>query len=164
MATRVTDSGRWERLPPSFRASRGLAARARVHSPYKIWWKRETTRSLRVWRDSRVIPAFTQPATTWFVAREVWFVGDEMGNTAFQLVLYQCCKTSCTFFSPVCGILKLENLGDLLYLLKDTGEKNWWFISEESKATLHLSIREDKTYKVQRTVSTNQETFYHSII
>ena len=126
---------------------------------------------------------FPQPATNWFVAREVWFVGDEMGNTAFQLVLYQCCKTSCTFFSPVCGILKLENcktsctffspvcgilklenLGDLLYLLKDTGEKNWWFISEESKATLHLSIREDKTYKVQRTVSTNQETFYHSII
>ena len=70
-------------------------------------------------------------------------MGDEMGNTAFQLVLYQCCKTSCTFFSPVCGILKLENcktsctffspvcgilklenLGDLLYLLKDTGEKN----------------------------------------
>ena len=183
MATRETDGARWERLPSSFRASRGFAARARVHSPYKIWWKRETARSLRVWRDSRVILAFTQPATTWFVAREVWFVGDEMGNTAFQLVLYQCCKTSCTFFSPVCGILKLENcktsctffspvcgilklenLGDLLYLLKDTGEKNWWFISEESKATLHLSIREDKTYKVQRTVSTNQETFYHSII
>ena len=164
MATRVTDRGRWERLPPSFRASRGFAARARVHSPYKIWRKRETARSLRVWRDSRVILAFTQPAATWFVAREVWFVGDEMGNTAFLLVLYQCCKTSCTFFSPVCGILKLENLGDLLYLLNDTGEKNWWFISEESNATLHLSIRGDKTYKVQRTVSTNQETFYHSII
>ena len=164
MATRVTDRGRWERLPPSFRASRGFAARARVHSPYKIWRKRETARSLRVWRDSRVILAFTQPATTWFVAREVWFVGDEMGNTAFLLVLYQCYKTSCTFFSPVCGILKLENLGDLLYLLNDTGEKNWWFISEESNATLHLSIRGDKTYKVQRTVSTNQETFYHSII
>ena len=160
MATRVTDGARWERLPPSFRASRGFAVRVRVHSPYK----RETARSLREWRESRVILAFTQPATIIFVAREVWFVGDVMGNTAFQLVLYQCCKTSCTFFSPVCGILKLENLGDLLYLLKDTGEKNWWFISEESKATLHLSIREDKTYKVQRTVSTNQETFYHSII
>ena len=160
MATRVTDSGRWERLPPSFRASRGFAVRAQVQSPYK----RETARSLRVWRESRVILAFTQPATTRFVAREVWFVGDVLGNTAFQLVLYQCCKTSCTFFSPVCGILKLENLGDLLYLLNDAGEKNWWLISEESKATLHLSIREDKTYKVQRTVSTNQETFYHSII
>ena len=164
MATRVTDGARWERLPPSFRASRGFAVRARVHSPYKIWWKRETARSLRVWRDSRVILAFTLPAATWFVAREVWFVGDEMGNTAFQLVLYQCCKTSCTFFSPVCGILKLENWSDLLYLLKDTGEKNWWLISEESNATLHLSIRGDKTCKVQRTVGTNQETFYHSII
>ena len=62
------------------------------------------------------------------------------------------------------GIVKLENLSDLLYLLNDAGEKNWWLISEESNATLHLSIREDKTYKVQRTVSTNQETLYHSII
>ena len=62
------------------------------------------------------------------------------------------------------GIVKFENLSDLLYLLNDAGEKNWWLISEESNATLHLSIREDKTYKVQRTVSTNQETLYHSII
>ena len=48
-----------------------------------------------------------------------------------------------------------KNLGDLLYLLNDAGEKNWWLISEESNATLHLSIREDKTYKIQRIVSTN---------
>ena len=34
MATRETDGARWERLPSSFRASRGFAARARVHSPY----------------------------------------------------------------------------------------------------------------------------------
>ena len=164
MATRVTDGARWERLPPSLRASRGFAACARVHSPYKICRKRETARSLRVWRDSRVILAFKHPAATWFVAREVWFVGDEMGNTAFQLVLYQCCKTSCTFFSPVCGILKLENLGDLLYLLKDTGEKNWWLISEESNATLHLSIRGDKTYKIPRSCKhkpTNILSFYY---
>ena len=89
-----------------------------------------------------------------------------MGSTALQLVFQQCCKTSCTFFSRniFCGILKLENLGDLLYLLNDTGEKNWWLISEESNATLHLSIREDNTYKIQRIVSTNQQTFYHSII
>ena len=67
------------------------------------------------------------------------------------------------FFAQLWNI-KIRNLGDLLYLLKDTGEKNWWLISEESNATLHLSIREDKTYKVQRTVSTNQEAFYHPII
>ena len=57
-----------------------------------------------------------------------------------------------------------KNLGDLLYLLNDAGEKNWWLISEESNATLHLSIREDKTYKIQRIVSTNQQTCYHSIL
>ena len=51
-------------------------------------------------------------------------MGDEMGNIAFQLVLQQCCKTSCTFLSHVGGILKLENLSDLLYLLNDAGEKN----------------------------------------
>ena len=38
MATRETDGARWERLfllglPPSFRASRGFAARARVCTP-----------------------------------------------------------------------------------------------------------------------------------
>ena len=73
-------------------------------------------------------------------------------------------KKNCTFFSPVCGILKLENLGDLLYLLNDAGEKNWWLISEESNATLHLSIRGDKTYKIQRSCKhkpTNILSFYY---
>ena len=58
MATRVTDGARREGhenretlffllgLPPSFRASRGFAASARVHCSHKIWRKRETTRSL----------------------------------------------------------------------------------------------------------------------
>ena len=60
MATRETDCARWERLlglPPSFRASRGFAARACVHSPYSTGRKRETARSLRF--QSLAIADFT---------------------------------------------------------------------------------------------------------
>ena len=47
---------------------------------------------------------FIQPEvsiyTTWYAARQVWFLGSKMCNIAFQLVLQQC-KTSCTFSLPV---------------------------------------------------------------
>ena len=39
----------------------------------------------------------SQLATTWFVARQVWFLGGKTRNIAIQLVLQQCCITSCTF-------------------------------------------------------------------
>ena len=39
---------------------------------------------------------FPQPATSWFVERQVW-----TRNIAIQLVLEQFCKTSCTFSLPV---------------------------------------------------------------
>ena len=39
----------------------------------------------------------SQLATTWFIARQVWFVGGKTRNIAIQLVLQQCCITSCTF-------------------------------------------------------------------
>ena len=35
------------------------------------------------------------------VAKQVWPVGDKTHNTAFQLALKQCCKTSCTFVLPI---------------------------------------------------------------
>ena len=47
---------------------------------------------------------FIQPEVsiyaTWYAARQVWLLGSEMCNIAFQLVLQQC-KTSCTFSLPV---------------------------------------------------------------
>ena len=89
-----------------------------------------------------------------------WWNGQYSFTTRFSAMF----KKNCTFFSPVCGILKLENLGDLLYLLNDAGEKNWWLISEESNATLHLSIRGDKTYKIQRSCKhkpTNILSFFY---
>ena len=48
---------------------------------------------------------FSQPATTWFVARQVWFVVGKMRNIVIQLVLRQCCKSSCKsswpFYRPL---------------------------------------------------------------
>ena len=38
----------------------------------------------------------SQLAITWFIARQVWFVGGKTRNIAIQ-VLQQCCITSCTF-------------------------------------------------------------------
>ena len=38
----------------------------------------------------------SQLETTWFIARQVWFVGGKTRNIAIQ-VLQQCCITSCTF-------------------------------------------------------------------
>ena len=51
--------------------------------------------NFRLWRDSRVISSnqksvFTQLATTWFVARQVWTWVSKTRNIAFQLVLLQC--------------------------------------------------------------------------
>ena len=62
-------------------------------------------RTSRVRRDSRVIlsnqkSVFSQLVANWFVARQVWFVSGKTHNIAFQLVLKQCCKTSCTFLLP----------------------------------------------------------------
>ena len=37
---------------------------------------------------------FLQSATTWFVARQVWFLGGKTCNISFEPVLQQCCKTS----------------------------------------------------------------------
>ena len=48
---------------------------------------------------------FSQPKTTWSAAGRVWFVGGERRNTAIQLFLYQCCKTSCTFLFSVLSYL-----------------------------------------------------------
>ena len=48
---------------------------------------------------------FSQPKTTWFAAGRVWFVSGERRNTAIQLFLYQCCKTSCTFLFSVLSYL-----------------------------------------------------------
>ena len=63
MTTRVTEGARRERLPPSFLASRvsrlaasPLNARARVHSPYQIWRKGETARSLYIICHSSQLP------------------------------------------------------------------------------------------------------------
>ena len=44
---------------------------------------------------------FSQPETTRFMARQVWFVGCKTRNVAIQLVLQQCCKTSRAFLLPV---------------------------------------------------------------
>ena len=53
---------------------------------------------------------FSQPATTWFVARQVWFVFVKMRNIVIQLVLQQCCKSSCTFLLAVLPSLKQDNV------------------------------------------------------
>ena len=39
----------------------------------------------------------SQLVTTWFVARQVWFLGRKTRNIAIHLVLQQFCITSCTF-------------------------------------------------------------------
>ena len=63
-------------------------------------------RNSRVWHDSRVTlsnqkSVFTQLATTWFAARQVWFLRGTTRNIAIQLVLHICCRITCTFLSPV---------------------------------------------------------------
>ena len=57
----------------------------------------------REWRDPRIIlsnqkSALTQLVTTWFAARQGWFMKGKTRNIAFQFVLQQCCKTRCTFY------------------------------------------------------------------
>ena len=47
-----------------------------------------------------------QPATTWFVAGQVWFMGGKMCNITIQLALQQHSKTSCTSLLPVLPNLK----------------------------------------------------------
>ena len=41
---------------------------------------------------------FPQPVTNWFVARQVWFVGNQTRNVAIRLALEQSNRTSCRFF------------------------------------------------------------------
>ena len=53
---------------------------------------------------------FSQPATTWFVAREVWFMGGKTRNISFEPVLQQCCKTSCTYLLSVLQYLYPKNV------------------------------------------------------
>ena len=54
---------------------------------------------------------FSQPATTWFVARQVWFVGGKTGNISFEPVLQQCCKTSsCTYLLSVLPVPLSKNV------------------------------------------------------
>ena len=57
-----------------------------------------------VWLDSHVILSnqksiFTQLATTWFAAKQVWTwpVNSQHSFSTLQ----QCCKTSCTFYRPL---------------------------------------------------------------
>ena len=54
---------------------------------------------------------FSQPATTRFVARQVWFVAGKTLNSAIQLVLQQLFKTSCTFLSPVYSFFTVQRIG-----------------------------------------------------
>ena len=59
-----------------------------------------------VWRDSCVMlsnqkSVFTQLAVTFFFFETGLNVGGKTRNIAFQLVLHQCCKASCTFLLPV---------------------------------------------------------------
>ena len=49
---------------------------------------------------SRTTLYFLQPATTWFVARQLWFVGDKTCNITIQLVLQKFCKIRCTILYP----------------------------------------------------------------
>ena len=53
---------------------------------------------------------FSKPATTWFVSRQVWFVSGKTRKIAFYLVLRQCCKTSCKFFSPFTSVTWLYRI------------------------------------------------------
>ena len=41
--------------PPSFRASRGFAASARVHCSHQVWRKREAARSLLPWHSFKFL-------------------------------------------------------------------------------------------------------------
>ena len=159
MATRVTDGARWERLPPSFRASRGFALQ-------DLKKKRDCSQCTRMaWlpRNSSIHAPCNNLICCKRGLIRGWWNGQHSFLTRFATMLQN--KLDVFFAEYFLWNIKIKkNLGDLLYLLNDAGEKNWWLISEESNTTLHLSIREDKTYKVQRTVSTNQQTFYHSII
>ena len=73
--------------------------------PRETWMFCSKWRNARVWHNSRVILSnqklvFTQLATSWFVTRQVWAWVSKTRNIAFQLVLQQCWKTSCTLFCP----------------------------------------------------------------
>ena len=56
----------------------------------------------RIWHDSRVILSNRRQYSRNFICRKTGLnVGDKTRNIAFQHVLQQCCKTSCTFLLPV---------------------------------------------------------------
>ena len=98
--------------------------------------------------DQRALkPVLRQPAATWFVARQVWFVDGKTGNIAVQLVLQQCWKTSYTFLLPVLTLLSLSENWVCLPLLSDWRSKS---------PVPHLRSWSDRSQDFSTTVSTNR--------
>ena len=65
----------------------------------------------RIWHDSRVILSNRRQYSRNFICRKTGLnVGDKTRNIAFQHVLQQCCKTSCTFLLPVLRLLYVANV------------------------------------------------------
>ena len=85
--------------------------------PCCTFYRRKANLICRKWRNSCVWcyslvilsnqkSVFTKLARTWFVTRQVWAWVVIRATFAFQRVVQQCCKISCTFLLPVWPQLK----------------------------------------------------------
>ena len=57
-----------------------------------------------------VLPSTFKPVNNLICCSTGYDVGGKMRNIAIQLVLQQCCKTSCTFMLPVFPRLKSDSV------------------------------------------------------
>lgn len=76
---------------------------------------------------------FSQPATIWFVAKQIRFAVGRTCNIAIQLVLHQCCKTSYTFPLSVSVTVPRAISSVILLLLKISNTKLIFFYTGAEK-------------------------------
>ena len=104
-----------------------------------------------------VLPSTFKPVNNLICCRTGYDVGGKMRNIAIQLVLQQCCKTSCTFMLPVFPRLKSDSVHQ---------EGSWLFLACQSKSSslgyglkrfLHPSFSQKQPVPCSRQLQTSEK-------